>query len=77
MICVLEVIQLVSGINQSSASTVFQRLQQKFGSNSLNIGTNSGTNSSIGTKCRKVKINDKGKPTPVADAATMIEIIWE
>ena len=35
----------------------------------------------LGTKlragCPHIKINGKGKLTPVADAATMIEIIWE
>ena len=30
MICVLEVIQLVSGRNQSDASTFFRRLEEKF-----------------------------------------------
>jgi hypothetical protein len=66
MICVLEVIQLVSGISQSDASTVFRRLETK-----------PGTSSNLQTKCRRIKINNKGNITPVADAATMIEIIWE
>ena len=27
-------------------------------------------------KCDKLKINDKGRETPVADAATLVEIAW-
>jgi hypothetical protein len=31
----------------------------------------------VGTKCTRLKINGKGKPTPVASAPVLVEIIWE
>ena len=30
----------------------------------------------LGTRCTHLKINNKGRETPVADAATLLEIIW-
>ena len=68
MICVLDVIQLVVKCNTSSAaSKVYRRLIEKL----------EAEHSSVGSGCLHIKIDGKGKPTPVADAATMIEIIWE
>ncbi len=29
------------------------------------------------TKCEKLRVNGKGRETPVADAPTLVEIIWE
>ena len=29
------------------------------------------------SKCRQLRINGKGKLTPVCDASTMVDIIWE
>ena len=67
MICVLEVIQLVSGRNQSDASTVFRRLEEKFGTNS-----NPATN--FKSKCLRVRIDGKGKPTVLGVKCTHAKI---
>ena len=31
----------------------------------------------LGSRCGQLRINGKGKETPVCDAPTMVEIIWE
>lgn len=33
-------------------------------------------NPTLDPKCVRLKINNKGQPTPVADAATLVEIAW-
>ena len=30
----------------------------------------------LGTRCTQLKINGKGKLTPVADTATLLELVW-
>lgn len=58
-----DVIALVTGKKGSYAIHVFSRIK--------------GQNNGLILKCDRLKINDKGNETPVADAATLVEIAWQ
>ncbi|CAN0195074.1 unnamed protein product, partial [Pylaiella littoralis] len=59
---VLDVIRMVHGCDSSSANTTLKRILNE-------------TNGE-GVSCTQLRINDKGRETPVADAKTLIQIIW-
>lgn len=63
---VLDVIKLVLGCDSSNANTSLGRLVQ----------ANPDMGSGCTQRCTQLKINGKGKQTPVADAKTLIEIVW-
>ncbi|CAM9232995.1 unnamed protein product [Pylaiella littoralis] len=58
----LDVIRMVHGCNSSTANTAFSRLLD--------------ANGTLLSQCAQLRINDKGRATPVADAKTLIQIIW-
>ncbi|KAL3158971.1 hypothetical protein ABBQ32_011369 [Trebouxia sp. C0010 RCD-2024] len=57
-----DVIALVTGKKGSYATQVLSRIKER--------------NSELIPKCDRLKINNKGNETPVADAATLVEIAW-
>lgn len=57
-----DVIALVTGKKGSYATQVFSRIKEQ--------------NIELIPKCDRLKINGKGNETPVADAATLVEIAW-
>ena len=57
-----DVIALVTGKKGSYAIQAFSRIKQQ--------------NTGLIPKCDRLKINGKGNVTPVADAATLVEIAW-
>ena len=59
---VYDVIQLVTKATPSYAVRILSRTQRD--------------HPEFMTKCHKLKINNKGKDTPVADAASLVEIAW-
>ncbi|CAM9882433.1 unnamed protein product, partial [Pylaiella littoralis] len=59
---VLDVIRMIVGRNSSTANTAFSRLLD--------------ANDTLLSQCPQLLINDKGRATPVADAKTLIQIIW-
>ena len=59
---VYDVVALVTGKKGSYAIQAFSRVQQQ--------------NTRLIPKCDRLKINGKGNITPVADAATLVEIAW-
>lgn len=59
---VLDVIKMVLGGDSSMANTTFKR---------LNID-----HPELGAHCSQLRINKKGRETPVANAKTLIQIIW-
>jgi len=59
---VYDVIHIVSGKQENYASQAFARIKK--------------TNPEITPKCCRLKIDGKGHVTPVADAATLVEIAW-
>lgn len=64
---VLDLIKMVLACDSSSTNTTFRRLLQ----DNTELGT-----SSPGGCPQHLRINRKGKKTPVADAKTLIEIVW-
>ncbi|CAM9109050.1 unnamed protein product, partial [Ectocarpus sp. 13 AM-2016] len=67
---VLDVIKMVLGCDSSTANTSLRRLLQD------NPGLGSGGPGSRCPRLPRLKINGKGNMTPVADAKTLIEIVW-
>ena len=71
---VFDVVKMVLGCDSSSANTVFRRLKEDF----PELGAEGGTQG--GTVCphplKKIRINGKGQATPVADAKTLVEIVF-
>ncbi|CAB1105060.1 unnamed protein product [Ectocarpus sp. CCAP 1310/34] len=59
---VIDTIRMVLGGDSSAANTSLNRLIL--------------ANEELGTRCTQLRINGKGKFTPVADAKTLIEIVW-
>ena len=59
---VYDVISVVTKASSAYAVRILSRIQKHYPENM--------------TKCHKLKINGKGRETPVADAATMVEIAW-
>lgn len=60
---VIDVIRLVNPESTSGhASVLFNRLTTE--------------DSALTTRCCQLRINGKGKPTPCADARTLVEIVW-
>ena len=59
---VIDTIRMVLGCNSGAANTYLSRLFKTF--------------ETLTTRCGRLKINGKGNETPVADAKTLIEIIW-
>lgn len=59
---VLDVIQIITGHPQAELSKTFARIL--------------AAHPEFQAKCLKLKINGRGRETPVADAATLLEIIW-
>ena len=60
---VIDVIVWVTGYNSQHAAKTFTRMSK--------VVDREWTN------CEHIRIRGKGKPTPVADAPTMVDIIWE
>ncbi|CAN0350729.1 unnamed protein product [Ectocarpus sp. 13 AM-2016] len=59
---VMDTIRMVLRCDSSNANTSFGRLLQ--------------ANAELGSRCIRSKVNGKGNETPVADAKTLIEIVW-
>ncbi|CAN0563096.1 unnamed protein product, partial [Ectocarpus sp. 12 AP-2014] len=59
---VIDVIRMVLGCDSSNANTSLGRLVL--------------AHQDLGSRCTRLKANGKGHPTPVADAKTLIEIVW-
>ncbi len=57
-----DVIALVTGKKGSYATQVFSRIKEQY--------------TKLIPRCDRLKINGKGNETPVADAATLVEIAW-
>lgn len=60
---VIDVICLITGYEPKHASKIITRLNFQ--------------NNDLSTKCRQLRINGKGRPTWVATAPVLIELIWE
>ena len=58
----IDTIRVVLGGDSSAANTSLKRLIQ--------------ASAGLGARCSRLKINGKGNETPVADAKTLIEIVW-
>ena len=58
----IDTVRMVLGNNSSAANTTLSRILL--------------AHEDVGTRCTHAQINNKGKETPVADAKTLIEIIW-
>ncbi|CAM9319457.1 unnamed protein product [Sphacelaria rigidula] len=63
---VLDVLRMVLGCDSTSAKTAFRRLKE----DSAELGAE------LGAACTQLRINGKGKLTPVADAKTLVEIVF-
>ena len=59
---IYDVISVVTKATSAYAVRILSRIQYHYPENM--------------TKCHKLKINGKGRETPVADAATLVEIAW-
>ena len=59
---VIDVIRLITNQQSRDAGKYFIRMQRE--------------HSELGPGCLHIRINGKGKPTPVADAKTLMEIVW-
>lgn len=59
---VLDVVKMVLGCDSSNAQNSLRRLKQDF--------------TELGGACTQLRINGKGKLTPVADAKTLVEIVF-
>ena len=66
---VFDVVKMVLGCDSSSANTTFRRLKEDFPELGAEGGTGCPTLS-------KMRINGKGQLTPVADAKTLVEIVF-
>ncbi|CAM9812180.1 unnamed protein product, partial [Pylaiella littoralis] len=62
----LDTIRMVLGCDSSTANTTMRRM----------IQDNPGLGFGPGSRCPRLKINGKGNETPVADAKTLVEIVW-
>ena len=58
----IDTIRMVLGCDSSNANTSLGRLVL--------------AHPELGARCTRLKVNNKGHPTPVADAKTLIEIVW-
>lgn len=58
----IDVIRMVLGFDSSNANNALRRLKEEF--------------PELGASCTQLRINGKGKLTPVADAKTLVEIIF-
>lgn len=63
---VLDVIKMVLGCDSSNANTSLGRL----------IQANPDMGYGCTQRCTQLRINGKGRLTPVADAKTLVEIVW-
>ncbi len=59
---VIGLLEVLTGQTRSNCHNIFQRLTT--------------TNPEVSTKCRRLKINGRGYEEPVADAATLVEIVF-
>ena len=59
---VIGLLKVLTGFASRNCSVVLQRIQANF--------------PELATNCSHVKINGKGRETPVADAATLVEIVF-
>ena len=59
---VIDTTRMVLGCDSSNANTSLGRLLL--------------ANPELGSRCTQLRINEKGKETPVANARTLIEIVW-
>ncbi len=59
---IYDVISVVTKATSVYAVRILSRIQKQYPENM--------------TKCHKLRINGKGRETPVADAATLVEIAW-
>lgn len=66
---VFDVIKMVLGCDASSANTAFRRLKEDFPESGAGAGAAWPT-------LTKLRINGKGQLTPVADAKTLVEIVF-
>lgn len=66
---VKDVIRMVLGCSSSAAATTLSRL---FVASEAMVTRSE----SIVTRCHNIRIQGKGKPTPCADAKTLMEIVW-
>lgn len=72
---VIDVVKMVLQCNPSAAYSYYSRLLQENSENE--VGTGVGTdNSNLSQLCEKIRIDGKGKLTPVADAKTLVEIVF-
>ncbi|CAM9867732.1 unnamed protein product [Pylaiella littoralis] len=69
---VLDVIRMVQGCDSSAANTALTRLLLA----TENMGTSGTHTLQHALQCTQLRINDTGRATPVADAKTLIQIIW-
>ncbi|CAM9767678.1 unnamed protein product [Ectocarpus sp. 12 AP-2014] len=69
---VMDTIRMVLRCDSSKANTALSRLFV----NSQELGSGVASASGVASRCTHLKINGKGKITPVADAKTLIEIVW-
>jgi len=73
---VMDTIRFVLACDSSTANTTLRRLIQAtdgLGSRPDGLGSRPD---GLGSRCPRLKINGKGNETPVADAKTLIEIVW-
>ena len=63
---VIDVIRLITGQTSSNAQNIYKRL-----------GAQCTQIQKLTDECTQLRINGKGKKTPVCNATTMVEIIWE
>lgn len=62
---VIDIIKAATGFDSSNSSTYLARLCK----DKPELG--------FDTRCSYIRINGKGRETPVADLATLVEIVWE
>lgn len=79
---VIDVVRMVLGCTASAAYSYYTRLlgedmlQNEVGTHSSNPSEVGTASSNLSQRCEKVRINGKGKLTPVADAKTLVEIVF-
>ena len=59
---VIDVIQIITGLPSNKASQALSRVLGQYGE--------------LAPKCGQLKFDGRGRETPVADAVTLLEIIW-
>lgn len=72
----IDVVRMVLGCTASAAYSYYSRLLNEDVVQNEVATLSCETSSNLSQRCEKVRINGKGKFTPVADAKTLVEIVF-